>query len=150
MLWGLGRSTSGPGAHCRRGEGGERGLTRGDRRLLPRPAWTWSLRTAVCRAGAPSCRLLAQRRRAAAHQELAAASPRPAATVVLASALWLSGLGPCPGCLAAAGAALGWGPGSLQAAFPLGSPESRPDGPQVSVSCVGTSVHPPLVLVPEV
>ena len=54
---------------------------------------------------------------------------------------WLPGLGPCPGCLATAGAALGWGPGSLQAAFPLGSPESWPDRPKGCVSGVGTSVH---------
>lgn len=63
---------SGSGTRYRHGEGGGEGLTRGDRRLLPRPERTLSPRTAVCRAGAPFYRLLAQRKRAVAYKELKA------------------------------------------------------------------------------
>lgn len=60
------------GTRCRRDEGRGKGLTRGDRRLLPRLERTLSPRTAACRAGAPFCRLPAQRKRTAADKGLGA------------------------------------------------------------------------------
>lgn len=85
-----------------------------------------SPRTAVCRVGAPFYRLLAQRKRAVAYQELKATVPSSCShcrSGVLP--LPFPGLGPCPrGCSATVGAPLSWGPGSLQAGFPQGWSES--------------------------